>query len=141
MVSDSSTNKSTVVDSGTSAIGKVCNQLLDELRAKNFTGEDIFAIHLALEEALINAVKHGNKFDPSKKINLNYIVSDEKFEITVTDQGSGFTPGTLPDPRVEENLYKPSGRGVLLMRSYMDVIEFNETGNTVHMIKFKGKSA
>ena len=134
MVSDSSTNRSTLVDSDTSAVGNFCNQLLDQLRAKNFAGEEIFAIHLATEEALINAVKHGNKSDPSKKIDLNYIVSDEKFEITVTDQGSGFVPGTLPDPRVEENLYKPSGRGVLLMRSYMDVIEFNETGNTVHWV-------
>jgi len=139
MVLKSSTNKSILINSDTSSVGKICNLLLEELRGKNYAPEEVFAIHLALEEAMINAVKHGNKFDPAKKVDVNYTISDEKFEITVTDQGSGFSYKNLPDPRLEENLYKPCGRGVLLMRSYMDVVEFNETGNAVHMIKYKAK--
>lgn len=137
MVSKTLTKKITVVDSDVYAISKVCGRLLDEVRAKNFDSDQIFAIHLALEEALLNAYKHGNKFDSTKKIDIDYFVSDEKFEISVADQGTGFSPDSLPDPRAEENLYKPCGRGVLLMRSYMDVVEFNEPGNMVHMIKFK----
>jgi serine/threonine-protein kinase RsbW len=137
MVSETSTKKITLVDSDVYAISKICGRLLDEVRAKNFDSDQIFAIHLALEEALINAFKHGNKYDPTKNVDIDYVVTDEKFDISVADEGSGFSPDRLPDPRSEENLYKPCGRGVLLMRSYMDVVEFNEDGNRVHMVKFK----
>jgi serine/threonine-protein kinase RsbW len=137
MVSETSTKKITIVDSDVYAISKICGRLLDEVRAKNFDSDQIFAIHLALEEALINAFKHGNKYDPTKNVDIDYVVTDEKFDISVADEGSGFSPDRLPDPRSEENLYKPCGRGVLLMRSYMDVVEFNEDGNRVHMVKFK----
>ena len=64
----------------------------------------------------------------------------EKIEITMTDQGDGFDPGAVPDPRCAENLYRPEGRGLLLMRSYMDSVEFNECGNCVHMIRHKEES-
>lgn len=137
MVSDTLTKKITVVDSDVYAISKICGHLLDEVRAKNFDSDQIFAIHLALEEALLNAYKHGNKFDSTKNIDIDYFVTDDKFDISVADQGTGFSPDSLPDPRAEENLYKPCGRGVLLMRSYMDVVEFNESGNRVHMVKYK----
>ena len=137
MVSKTSTKKITVVDSDVYAISKICERLLEEVRAKNFDPDQIFAIHLALEEALINAFKHGNKFDPTKNVDIDYVITDDKCDIAVADQGDGFSPDSLPDPRAEENLYKPSGRGVLLMRSYMDVVEFNEHGNRVHMIKYK----
>jgi serine/threonine-protein kinase RsbW len=137
MVSETSSKKITLVDSDVYAISRICGRLLDEVRAKNFDSDQIFAIHLAIEEAILNAFKHGNKCDPTKNVDIDYILTDEKFDISVADQGNGFSPDSLPDPRSEQNIYKPSGRGVLLMRSYMDVVEYNENGNRVHMIKYK----
>ena len=140
MVSGAPIKKITVVDSDVYAIDKVCEQLLSQVRRKNYGSDAVFAIHLSLEEAILNAVKHGNKFDTSKKVVVDYSITDEKCDITITDEGKGFDPNTLPDPRAEENLYKPGGRGVLLIRSYMDVVEFNDIGNTVRMVKFKKPS-
>ena len=137
MVSETPSKKITVVDSDVYAVSKICGRILDEVREKSFDPDEVFAIHLALEEAILNAFKHGNKFDPTKTVDIDYLITDEKCDISVSDEGAGFSPDSLPDPRDEENLYKPSGRGVLLMRSYMDVVEYNEYGNKVHMVKFK----
>ncbi|HPY52032.1 MAG TPA: ATP-binding protein, partial [Sedimentisphaerales bacterium] len=92
-----------------------------------------------LEEAFLNAVKHGNKMDPSKTVTIDYAIDPEKVEIRIQDQGSGFNPQTVPDPRVGENLYRPEGRGLLLMSAYMHVFEYNERGNGVHMIRYKDR--
>jgi len=141
MVSDTTTKKITMTDSDVYQVSKICGQLLDKVRAKNYNSDDVFAIHLALEEAILNAFKHGNKYDPNKNVDIEYLITDEKCDIAVADQGAGFSPDSLPDPRAEENLCKPSGRGVLLMRSYMDLVEFNDAGNRVHMIKYKTSKA
>ena len=135
MVSKAS-KKITFVYSYRCAVSSICSRLLAEIREKNYSSEAIFAIHLALEEAILNAIEHGNQFDSAKKVDIYYQITDEKCDITVADEGPGFDPDSLPDPRTKENLYKPSGRGVLLIKSYMDIVEFNECGNTVHMIKF-----
>ena len=137
MVSDSSLRKSLVIESSKSAIAALCEQLLAEAGDNSFDEDATFAIHLALEEALTNAVVHGNKLDPSKKVEIEYVIVPAKFEITVTDQGGGFAPEDTPDPRVKENRTKPNGRGMLLMRTYMDTVEYNENGNSVHMVKYK----
>jgi serine/threonine-protein kinase RsbW len=131
--------RSMAVGSTPSAIVEVCKWILPKLEANNFSQEDIFAVHLALEEALINAVKHGNKMNPDKEVKIDYSVSPDKVEISMTDQGDGFDPEAVPDPRLGENLYKNEGRGLLLMKSYMDVVEFNERGNRVCMVRYKEK--
>ncbi|MHC4423896.1 MAG: ATP-binding protein, partial [Planctomycetota bacterium] len=132
-------NRSIVIASMPSTITGVCEQILSELEANNFSDEDIFAVHLALQEAFLNALKHGNKMDAGKEIKVNYILDLDRIEISMTDEGSGFDPGSVPDPRLSENLYKVEGRGVLLMCSYMDVVKFNERGNCVHMVRYKEK--
>jgi len=128
-----------VVESTLSATAAVTEQILSELQANNFSQEDIFAVHLALEEAFLNAVKHGNKMDPEKKVRIEFAVDGDKVEMSMTDDGSGFEPGAVPDPRRGENLYRTEGRGLLLMRSYMDVVEFNERGNGVRMVRYREK--
>jgi serine/threonine-protein kinase RsbW len=128
------------VESSSTAIIKVCKQLLVEIEASNYSTEEIFSVHLALEEAFINAIKHGNKMDSSKAVQIDYVIGPDKIEITMTDEGRGFNPRTVPDPRVGENLYKTEGRGLLLINSYMDEVNFNETGNRVHMVKYKTKA-
>ena len=138
MSSKASMHKKITVSSNISSVESLCQRLLEEVKDRDYDKEDVFAIHLALEEAFVNAVKHGNKQDANRQIEVKYFVTPDKFDIFIADQGSGFEPDVVPDPRCEENLYKCSGRGMLLMRSYMDVVEYNGKGNRVHMIKYKG---
>jgi serine/threonine-protein kinase RsbW len=120
------------------AAERLCGELLEKAKRQGFHEADRFAIHLALEEAFVNAVQHGNQSDPKKKIFVRYSVTPDRFDVTVSDQGPGFNPNTLPDPRDPENLCKSSGRGVLLIRAYMDQVEYNPKGNQIRMVKFKG---
>ncbi|MHC4114877.1 MAG: ATP-binding protein [Planctomycetota bacterium] len=131
--------QSLVVQSKSTAIEGVCKQILAELGANEFTEDNIFAVHLALEEAFVNAVTHGNKMDPDKKVRIEYLVNGDKIEISLTDQGDGFDANLVPDPRWGDNLYKTGGRGLFLIRSYMDIVEFNERGNRIRMVKHKGE--
>ncbi len=139
MTSETPTSYSIVVESKPSEVVRVCEEVLARLREKGFGKDDIFAVHLTLEEAFLNAVKHGNKMDPSKTIKVDYSVSENKLEITITDQGEGFRPDNIEDPRFGENLFKPGGRGLLLMNSYMDMVKYNEQGNSVYMVRYREK--
>ena len=139
MVSKTPISRSIIVESTPFAIVGACDQILSELEANSFSRNDIFAVHLALQEALLNAIKHGNKMDPDKEIKIDYLVGRDNIEIFMTDEGNGFDPEVVPDPRCGENLYKPEGRGLFLMRSYMDVVEFNKSGNRVRMVRYKEK--
>jgi serine/threonine-protein kinase RsbW len=139
MVSGAPINCTIVVESVPSAVIEVRQRLILELQAHGFSPEDVFAVHLALEEAFINALKHGNKMDASKQVKIDYLVGSDRVEISMTDQGGGFDPDSVPDPRYVENLYKTEGRGLFLIRAYMDVVEFNEKGNCVHMVRYKEK--
>ena len=117
----------------------MCDGILTDLEAQGFGHDDIFGIHLAIEEALINAVKHGNNADERKEVKIDYSITPENFDISITDQGSGFDSDGVPDPCLEENLLKMTGRGVLLMKSYMDSVEYSRSanGNCVRMTKRK----
>ena len=117
----------------------VCAKIMSLGKTLNYSGDDLFAVHLAMEEAIINAVKHGNKLDASKSVSVEYDVSPERIDISVSDEGRGFDPSHLADPRLGENIYKMGGRGVLLIKSYMDEVEYSRTGNTVRMIKFNSR--
>jgi len=95
----------------------------------------LFAIKLALDEALINAIKHGNKLDPAKKVHVEAKIDSKKVEIIIEDHGPGFKRNGVPDPTVGENLCKTTGRGILLMESYMSSVKWTKNGRRVHMIK------
>jgi serine/threonine-protein kinase RsbW len=107
------------------------------LAANHFDEREIFGIKLALEEALVNAIKHGNKMDRSKRVHIQYIVQPHRFEIGIADEGGGFDPGSVPDPLAEENLDRPSGRGLLLMRHYMTEVVYHPPGNRLTMAKVR----
>ena len=139
MASEAPINCSIVVDSKSSAVVDVCEEILSKLEEYKFDKDDIFAVHLTLEEAFLNAVKHGNKNDPTKKVKIDYSVNSEKVEITITDEGEGFEPESVDDPRFGEGLYEPGGRGLLLMNSYKDVVKYSEHGNSVYMVRYKEK--
>jgi serine/threonine-protein kinase RsbW len=103
--------------------------------AAGYTSEDLFALRLALEEAVSNAIVHGNRRDPTKRVTVSYRVSPNHVVATVQDEGQGFDPLGIPDPRLSENLDNTSGRGILLMRHYTNWVRFNRTGNCVTLCR------
>ncbi len=136
MKPDRATKKTVLVDSHPAAIEQTRQWLLSQLNQFEYGDDDVFAVQLAFQEAFYNAMKHGNKMTADKKVKIDCLIGPDRIEISMTDAGSGFDPDDVPDCRVGENLYKTEGRGLLLMRSYMDIVEFNEIGNSVHMVRF-----
>jgi len=102
--------------------------------------DDTFKIKLALEEALVNAIKHGNQMDPDKFVRVSYTVAVDRFEIRIEDEGPGFNPEEVPDPTLPENIEKGSGRGVFLIRELMTSAEYHGRGNVLVMSKVRGES-
>ena len=113
----------------------VQKRILDAVEKAGFNSQSTFAIKLALEEALINAIKHGNKLDVKKNVHIEATVSPTLTEIIIEDEGPGFDRASVPDPTLEENLDKSSGRGILLMEAYMNRVEWSRGGRRVHMVK------
>lgn len=114
---------------------RVQQEIERALQENQFTEKDIFGIRLALEEALVNAIKHGNQMDRAKKVHISYQVRREHFEITIADEGPGFNPEDVPDPTAPENLERCCGRGLMLMRHYMTEVAYSCRGNSVRMSK------
>ena len=112
---------------------------VDEFAKETGLGDEfVSAIDLAIRESVANAVKHGNKFADEKTVDLTLARTPEGFEITVRDYGTGFAVDDIPDPTNPENLLKANGRGILFMRSFMDVVEWHnhaDGGTVVRMIK------
>jgi len=127
--------KEIVVRSNLAAAKLPEESILADAQAAGFSEEDVFAIKLALEEAMTNAVRHGNRNDPSKRIVVRYAISPEKVTIVVRDEGGGFRPEHVPDCTAPENIERPCGRGIMLMRAYMTEVSYNADGNEVLMIK------
>ncbi|MFO0808455.1 MAG: ATP-binding protein [Gemmataceae bacterium] len=116
---------------------RVQSEIEAALQQVHFTEHEIFAVKLALEEALVNAIKHGNQMDRSKRVHVTYRVRTDRFEIRIADEGPGFDPGDVPDPTAPENLERPCGRGLLLMRHYMTEVDYADGGRAVHMAKVR----
>ena len=119
------------------SIQEQIEQLLHERQAHD---HDIFSIRLALEEALVNAIKHGNQMDPAKKVRISYRLLADRFEVAISDEGNGFNPNDVPDPTAAENLERPCGRGLMLMRHYMSAVAYNDRGNSVSMSRVFGNA-
>lgn len=93
-------------------------------RSMGLADDAIFAIDLAVRESVANAVKHGNKFDETKDVEVSLTETGTGFEISVRDYGTGFSVEQIPDPTDRENLLKATGRGILFMRSFMDEVDW-----------------
>ena len=115
----------------------VLDELVEQLAAHNWPQSDIFGIHLAAEEAIVNAIVHGNRLDPSKKVRVVCEVAAEVVRIEIVDEGPGFDPATVPDCTRDDRLDLPSGRGLMLMRSFMTKIEYLGRGNAVVLEKVR----
>lgn len=123
--------------SSSQAAKQVVDEILARLDACCWSEQDVFGIHLALEEALMNAIKHGNRGDPSKFVVVRCEIDPQRFCVEITDEGDGFNPDEVPDPTLDENLDRPSGRGLMLMRCYMSEVRYNACGNSVVMVKYR----
>jgi serine/threonine-protein kinase RsbW len=116
---------------------RVQDQIESQLVSCRFEESEIFGIKLALEEAVVNAIKHGNQMDRTKKVYIQYRIKEDRFEVEIRDEGGGFDPDDVPDPLAVENLERPCGRGLLLMRHYMTEIVFHPPGNRLSMAKVR----
>src|SRR5207253_11106299 len=115
-----------LIPSDTAEARRVQEQIDQLLKIHQFGEREVFGIRLAVEEALVNAIKHGNQMDSSRKVRVAFQVSQEKFEVLIADEGQGFDPCDVPDPTAPENLERPCGRGIMLMRHYMTTVAYNE---------------
>lgn len=114
---------------------ELIRQVVGRLESDCWGEDSLFAVHMALEEAVMNAIKHGNKRDVSKQVHVSVRCSGDQLSMKVRDEGEGFVPCDVPDPTEDCNLDKPCGRGVLLIREFMDEVSYNECGNEVCMLK------
>ena len=113
-----------------SAVEKV----VEEIKTKYNVNEDAYGNMLvAVTEAVSNAIYHGNRLDPKKKIVLSYQHNEGNLSFTITDQGPGFDYYNLPDPTAPENLEKECGRGIFLMKHLSDQVIFSENGRVVEL--------
>lgn len=113
---------------------EVEKEIIADLEQLGYDENDLFSVRLAMDEALINAIKHGNQGDPSKPLNIDYEADHNKVEISVEDQGEGFDHSSIADPTQDEHLNKTHGRGIFLIREFMTHVHFNEKGNRISFI-------
>lgn len=119
------------VETAEAIVQRVCTSL-------GFDEEDQHKIGMAVHESMINAIWHGNKNDPSKHVRLQFQISEDRLEVRVRDEGTGFDPGKVPHPLEPDNLLKISGRGIFLIRSFMDDLQVRAVpggGTEVTLIK------
>ncbi|EDL58902.1 putative anti-sigma regulatory factor, serine/threonine protein kinase [Gimesia maris DSM 8797] len=128
------------IPSDTSEGQAVQARIVEALEVREYPEKDVFSVRLALEEALVNAIKHGNRMSPDKSVEINCWISDERVRVEIQDEGEGFDRSHVPDPTLLENLERPCGRGIMLMGAFMNLIEYNEQGNKVILEKIKGVS-
>jgi serine/threonine-protein kinase RsbW len=128
-----------VIPSDTVAGRRVLDELLGQLEAQHWQQHDVFSVHLAVEEALVNAICHGNRSDSGKHVRVCCLLSRDRVRVEITDEGSGFDPHAVPDPTCAERLHSESGRGVMLMRAFMSRVEYGAEGNHVILEKDRGK--
>lgn len=113
----------------------VQRRIIEAMEKLGYANEEIFALKIATEEALVNAIKHGNKLDKTKQVKIDASVTAERIAIEIEDQGAGFDRSTVPDPLHDDNIEKPSGRGILLIESYMTEVSWTHGGRRLRMIK------
>jgi serine/threonine-protein kinase RsbW len=111
------------------------NGMLDALSPFAYPERDLFGIRLALEEALVNAIRHGHRNDTTKTVHVRFQATERQLLVEIQDEGPGFDPEGVADPLAPENLEQPGGRGVFLMRHYMTWVSFNDCGNCVTMCR------
>lgn len=127
----------TSIPSDTAAGQELQERIVAVLERLQYPSRDVFGIRLALEEALVNAIKHGNRMDPKKRVQVDCHIGLELIRIVIEDEGQGFNLDDVPDPTQEGNLERPCGRGIMLMRHFLNTVQYNDVGNRVLLEKHR----
>lgn len=117
----------------------VIDELMQAMEQNDWPGRDMFHVQMALEEAIVNAIEHGNHRDLSKHVSIQFKLTDTQAVMRITDEGAGFDHRNLADPTEEDRVDKPRGRGVHLIRNLMTEVVYNEQGNEVYMVKLRSQ--
>jgi serine/threonine-protein kinase RsbW len=128
------------IPSNIESVDRAVTAAVEFAAASGFGDEAIFAIDMAVREAVANAVKHGNLLDETKSVEITFVNLPKGFEVTIRDFGDGFEVDEVPDPTNPENLLKASGRGILFMRNFMEEVEWErhtQGGTIVKMRKLR----
>lgn len=116
-----------IVSSDPNLIPEVDEFIFDKINPLNLEADTLSNLSLAISEALSNAMVHGNKLDPNKDVTVSIRISSDELMLGIKDQGEGFDPKSVPDPTIPENILKDSGRGIHIMRSFIDKVFYNFT--------------
>ena len=127
-----------VLDSTLESVDQAERAVLDLAVGAGFGEEDLDRIGMSVRECMVNAVVHGNRYNSHKKVRLSLSLTPERLTIRIADQGDGFDPDQLPDPLSGDNLLRHSGRGIFLMKAFMDdlrVRRLEPSGTEVTLVK------
>ena len=116
-------------------IKKVSSEILDSLSPHKIDEDTLSDIRLCAEEAIRNAIVHGNRSNKKLHVKVNYRLENDRIIIEVEDEGAGFDPRKIADPTGDDNIMKESGRGICLIKRLMDKVDFNQKGNKIRMEK------
>ncbi len=125
-----------IISNDSHLLKEVSREITVILKDAGISDAVIFDVRVALEEALRNAMIHGNKMDPEKKVTVGAKITEKDLVVHVEDDGEGFEPESVPDPTDEENILKTSGRGVYLIRHLMDKVSYEHGGRRINMVKY-----
>jgi serine/threonine-protein kinase RsbW len=131
------------LESTLDSVDRADSLIMDAATAAGFPEDDLHKIGMATRECMVNAVVHGNRYNANKTVHLQVSGTDDYLKIRITDQGEGFDPASLPDPLAEENLLRHSGRGIFLIRAFMDDVQVKPVsphGTEVLLLKKKSVS-
>lgn len=120
-------------DSG--SVKESSSRILKDIEGCGIGEKEAFDIKLCVEEAVRNAIVHGNKSDPKRHVRMKYWLDGDALSIEIDDEGAGFDHSAVDDPTKEKNLLRNSGRGVFLIKKLMDNVEYNAKGNKIIMVK------
>jgi len=136
-LADASRTVEQVLDSTLESVDQAERLTLEVARESGFGEEDLDRIGMSVRECMVNAVVHGNRYNAKKKVRLSLSRTPERLTIRIADQGEGFDPDAVPDPVATDNLFRQSGRGVFLMKTFMDDLQVRrlESGTEVTLVK------
>ncbi len=128
-----------VLDSTLDSVDNAEEMAVGAARRAGFGEDDLMKIGMAVRESMVNAVVHGNRYNANKKVHFSVAQTPERFTIRIADEGKGFDSGMVPDPLAPENIMRTSGRGIFLIRSFMDEFQIRQTdptGTEVTLVKY-----
>jgi serine/threonine-protein kinase RsbW len=133
-----------LLDSTLDSVEVAEKAVLQDAQAIGFGEDELHQLGMAVRESMVNAVVHGNRYNTRKKVHVAITKAEDRLTIVIADEGEGFDPASIPDPLAHENLLRQSGRGLLLMRAFVDEFQVRRgepRGTEVRMVKYLAKAS